>query len=154
VLLESEELGPYRRDLERSGFACKLDSGAKIFVRPELFQLVTDHLSREATPLKTSHVIVEASLENHVRAAILAARVNHTKRERGTAKVAERTTAQVVLSDLTGIDEHALTQIPTANDLYEQTESPMLHEYVKRTFIHVPVPSSLLSSLSTHAQTV
>lgn len=107
-------------------------------MRPELFQLVKDHLSREVRTFKASHVIVEAGFEDTVRAAIERARIEHTKRERGTSKVAERTMVRVDLPDSESMDETPLSQSPP----------------VKRTFIHIPVPSSLLSSLSTHAQTV
>merc|ERR1712003_493724 len=81
ALLEGPDLRTERENLGRFGFSPKLESGAKIFVRPELYELVVQHLARESLPLKTSHVVVEPALDTKVRAArqSFASRARHVQ---------------------------------------------------------------------------
>lgn len=125
ALLEGPELEPEREALAQAGFNAKLPSGAKIFVPPDAFLPVVRHLGMHNLTLKSSHVVVSADLEEKVLSVVQVAREAATRRERGSCKVAERI----------GMD--AAPEYKT-----------------KRTFIHVHVPSSLLSSLSIKPFTV
>jgi len=138
ALLEGDDLLAERNALEQAGFSAKLDSGAKVFVRPEVFELLVDHLTRQGYSLKTSHVVIELALEEKIRTIIDAARTRYSKRERGTSKVTNR------------VEAHIATPCPEAP---EGSVEPDWNSFVKHTLIHVPVPSSMLSTLSAHAET-
>lgn len=127
-----------RSALEQAGFSAKLDSGAKIFVRPEVFEVVASHLTREGYSLKSSHVVVELALEQKVRTVLDVARARHSKRERGSAKVTQR------------IEAHIDTSCPDDVQFSGEVDWSSM---VKRTFINVPIPSSMFSGLSAHART-
>jgi len=138
ALLESEDLRPEREALEHAGYSTKLESGAKIFVRPELFEPIAKYLAHQGYELKSSHVITELAMEEKVREVLNEARACQPKRERGTAKVTERLQAHIANPSF-GAD-HDSAKLDW-------------NSFVKRTFIHVPIPSSLLSTLSACACT-
>eukprot|EP00415_Alexandrium_ostenfeldii_P000521 UN0521 len=91
--------------------------------------------------LKTSHIVVSADLEDKVMAVVNVAREAATRRERGSCKVQDRT--ECLVDDQ---EAHQLPGSPAAGTIprYE----------VKRTFIHVPIPSSMRSSLSAKPATL
>lgn len=139
ALLEGEGLRAERDDLEQAGFNAKLDSGAKIFVRPNAFQPVVSYLASAGYSLKASSVIVEPFLEEKVRLVIDTARASHSKSERGTSKVVERSEAHIA---------------KYGADSQQHLEELDLSLFVKRTFIQVPIPSSMFSILSARATSV
>jgi hypothetical protein len=143
ALMEGPELQEQRAKLNGAGFSPALPSGAKIFVDPQAFQAVVQHLEEEGWELKKSHVIVAKDFENKVRAVVEAARDATARREHGNCKVKSHTELSIPLS-------HEMTSetstLPPACDM------PAF--ILKRTFVHVPIPSSMWSSSSVHPATV
>jgi len=128
-----------RAALEEAEMNPMLPSGAKIFVAPEDFQAVVQHLSEGSWRLKGSHVVVAAALEEQVRAVVERARATTSKRERGrgSCTVKDRIEVDVHLSHY-GVPETAATAA---------SSTPFL---VKRTFVHIPIPNSMRSGSSFH----
>jgi len=141
ALLEGPDLQQEREALVQAGFSPKLPSGAKIFVPPEAFIQITRHLELQGLQLKTSHVVVSVDLEKKVMAVVEAARNVATRRERGSCKVENRMELNIADEEV-----HKLPALSVAGAIprYE----------VRRTFIHVPIPSSMHSSLSVKPSTV
>jgi len=139
ALLESVDLQETRAALEEAEMNPMLPSGAKIFVAPEDFQAVVQHLSEGSWRLKGSHVVVAAALEEQVRAVVERARATTSKRERGrgSCTVKDRIEVDVHLSHY-GVPETAATAA---------SSTPFL---VKRTFVHIPIPNSMRSGSSFH----
>lgn len=108
---------------------------------------MVQHLSRNDYTLKSSHVIVELDLEVRVRAVLDAARAQCSKSERGTSKITDRMEAEITA---TGIDDPSVRKEADFDPVPEDEEFDW-SSYVKRTFIDVPIPSSMLSTLSVHA---
>ena len=79
-------------------------------------------------------------LEEKVRSIIEVARASHSKKERGSAKVAERSEESVTMSE--------------ATDAQPGDADVDWNLFVKRTFLHVPIPCSFFSSLSAQPRTV
>jgi len=139
ALLEGPELQMEREALVQAGFSPKLPSGAKIFVPPEAFVTVERYFKMQGLQLKTSHIVVSADMERKVMAVVEAAREAATRRESGSCKVTKRMEVSV--------EEANESPQPTT------IEAALRYE-VKRTFVHVPIPSSLCSTLSTAPITV
>merc|ERR1719210_2938035 len=87
ALMEGPELQEERAALSGAGLSATLPSGAKIFVAPEIFQAVEQHLKEDGWELKTSHVVVAETLEEKVRAVVEAAREAVSRREHRNCKV-------------------------------------------------------------------
>lgn len=136
ALLEGPALQREREALVRAGFSPKLPSGAKIFVPPEAFLQVTRHLEMQGLKLKTSHVVISADLEDKLMAVVEAAREVATRRERGSCKVKSR------------------MELSVKDEDHVRSGATVPHYEVKRTFIHVPIPSSMHSTLSIQPSTV
>lgn len=146
ALLDSPELQHERDALTNAGYCSVLESGAKIFVAPELFEGVVEYLRFHdwTGKLKSSHVIVSSEIECKVMDVLEAARVSATKQERGTSKLKDR-------SEL-NIDPASL---PHSHASSKQVESPPdVFFVVARTFVHIPIASSMYSTPSIHATTV
>ena len=63
VLLQAPELAQCREAMEERGFAVELDSGAKVFVRPEHYVPVKEALRLGGWPLHADNVLVDPALE-------------------------------------------------------------------------------------------
>ena len=128
ALLEGEELGDIRRDLENSGRAVELaDSGTKVFVRPDQYARVLSALEgwslRIGGELHPRHIVVSSEYERQVVDVINSARRTSVKCRR----------------------------VGTLTSVYSEDSNVLLE--VRRTFIHLDIPSSLPSS-SSGARTV
>jgi len=142
ALMHSPDLQKERQGLVEAGLSSALPSGAKIFVAPEVFTTIVQYFEDEGWELKTSHVIVAKGLEEKVRDVVETARAAVTKRERGSCKIKDRTELSV----------------PIDHDDVSQASATLSEDVpvyvVKRTFVHIPIPSSISSASSFHPRTV
>jgi len=122
ALVAGDELANVRDALESNGHRVELPSGAKIFVRPEQYQSVVTAI--EDMDLKPRHIIVSVEFDNLVNAVIGAVKRTTVKRRR----------------------------ITTTRPSFCTWKSVQVNVEVRRTFIHLEIPSSLRSgSASKHA---
>jgi hypothetical protein len=63
ALLDGPELLACREAMQNSGYAVVLESGAKVFVRPECYNALLDKLRTEGIILYSSHVVVAEEFE-------------------------------------------------------------------------------------------
>jgi len=140
--MEGPELQKERAALSGAGLSPTLPSGAKMSVAPEVFGAVVQYLENELWELKTSYVIVAKDLEEKVRAVVKTAREVATRREHGNCKVKSHTELSIPLS-------HEVAAETSTSPGYN-----MPAFIVKRTFVHVPIPSSMCSAPSAHPATV
>eukprot|EP00931_Biecheleriopsis_adriatica_P116537 TRINITY_DN92172_c0_g1_i1.p1 TRINITY_DN92172_c0_g1~~TRINITY_DN92172_c0_g1_i1.p1 ORF type:complete len:551 (-),score=103.83 TRINITY_DN92172_c0_g1_i1:100-1752(-) len=132
VLLHGSHLQEERDALAEAGFSPVLDSGAKIFVKPDTYEAVAQHFD-ESWELKTSHVIVAMGLKDKVLNAVNKALAQASKQERGTAKVKYQEQLDIPLG-----------RIAPSQAAMPPDETP---DYVvKHTFVHVPTSGSMRSS--------
>jgi len=140
ALLQGPELHDCREALQKAGLSPQLPCGAKLFVKPFEVKSVLEalQLSGDMKKLNASYVIVGADFENALAAAIASLRSSeqvHKKRKSEiSAAQAATTAAYFGCSVPTTIGEH--TGIPIV---------------IRRTFIELPVASSLPSSSSRHS---
>jgi len=134
ALLNSAELQEERAVLEKASLSPQLPSGAKIFVAPEVYLTVVQHLEEQGRELKTSHVVVARDLEEKILSVVEAARASATKRERGGS-------CHVKVRD-------ELNASTMATGSAEDGNMPLY--FVKKTFVHVPIPSSMRTESSFH----
>jgi len=139
ALMGTAELQDIRKALEDAGFSPLLPSKAKIFVNANVFELVVQHLVQNGWDLKARHVVVASDLLHRVLAVVERARVETPRRVRGSFKIKSQTEVNV--------------HIPEADDCNDVEERGILY-IVKRTFVHVPFPSSMRSASSVHPATV
>jgi len=119
ALMEGPELRDCRDALEGRVL---LDSGAKVFVRPEHYEAVMEEIRRSGPPqLFSSHVIVEQDFEHLVRQALLS--VPSSERVVGRGRMA----------------------LPAVNGAEWDEVSQTTGVRIERTFITVGVAGSLLS---------
>jgi len=140
ALMEGPELDEVRLALHSQGLNPELSSGAKCFAPPSLFPGVVQALHDGKIELDRRHVVVAQEIEGVVKRAIENGQQLTTRRERGSFKMKARTEINLP-------SEHDAQQ-PEQQDLV----CPPL-QLVKRTFIHVPVPSSMRSASSEHPRT-
>ena len=123
ALLRGPELQECRDALRAAGFACQLESGAKVFVRPEHYQTICQQLRALGTELYASHVVVAAEFEGSVAQALAAVPSSDRVRQR------QRDQLSVTWDRL-------------------QTD---LRVVIDRTFLHIRLPSSLAPSVASSA---
>jgi len=121
ALLEGPSLAKHRDALADHGFPVELESGVKVFVRPDQYKHVRDAVRELA--LQPRHIIVSLEYEEVVRSVI----------QNVSQKVGPKR-------------QRALLATP---GLY--SEEPHVPVDVQRTFITLPVPSSLRSGASSSA---
>lgn len=129
ALLQSPELEDTRNALEQFGYSVELESGAKVFVRPDIYQPVLRAIRLGGWVLYPEHVIVETpELEDAViqLAKGLPKKVTNTRQNR--EKVLPR----------------GATAMPLA--FAAAAENLECDVSVSKTFLHVQVPSSMRSS--------
>lgn len=125
TLLTCDRLADVRDALLRNGHKVELPSGAKIFVRPEQYESVIATI--EDMDLKPRHIVVSQHLDNLVSGII-------SKIKRTTIKRRRITTTRPSLGSW---------------------KSVQVNVEVRRTFIHLTIPSSLPSGPSSkHAASV
>jgi len=66
ILLGSSELAPCRAELEAQGHLVEVESGAKIFLRPEHYNPALAAVRLHGCPLYKNHVVVDIDLEDVV----------------------------------------------------------------------------------------
>lgn len=134
ALCQSPELASIRQSA--------LPSGAKVFVKPdEAFGEVVRYLQQEQWDLQSRHVVVRSEHVNLVIDVVKRAAKATLRRERGNSgcKVKSQTEMSV--------------PIPSWHS-QDLPEDGIQNYIVKRTFVCVPMSSSMYSELSTHAVTV
>lgn len=125
--------------LEDNGYPSELKSGAKLFVHPEQYEAVTQAI--KDYDLRASHIIVAQDLEDSVTAAIQSLPKKH--------KVYFRDAQDLHL-------DHAKESLDADNTAPDCDQEPLdpnvvttagicVQVIVKRTFIHLELPSSMLS---------
>merc|ERR1712037_749035 len=100
-----------------------------IFVPPEVFEAVVQHLEDEGWELKTSHIIYTQELEGKIKAVVETAREATTRSVRGSLKVEAQIEVNVPL--VHDVVSRALAEPDDWEPAY----------IVKQTFIHVSVPN-------------
>jgi len=124
ALLAGDELANVRDALVSHGHPIELPSGAKIFVRPEQYNSVVTSI--EPMDLKPRHIVVSQEYDTLVNRVIGAVKRTTVKRRR----------------------------IATTRPSFCTWRSVQVNVEVRRTFIHLEIPSSLPSGpSSTHAAT-
>jgi len=118
ALLAGDELANVRDALESHGYAVELPSGVKVFVRPEQYNSVITAV--EDMDLKPRHIVVSQELEHLVVSVIGAVKRTTVKRRRVT----------------------------TTQPSFCIWRGAKVSVEVKRTFIHLEIPSSLPSGPS------
>jgi len=140
ALLEGPELEGCRKNLEQHGFSPVLDCRAKMFVRPEQYELVCKAIVDHNLKLKAWHVVVATEFEPLVIEAL-------TKLPRSDqVSMKKRPTTLPKYWDVCAQQSAAapLSPEPTS-DTASSGGSHGFEITVKRTFINVATPSSLYS---------
>merc|ERR1712083_99721 len=116
--------------------------GARCLVAPELFEAVVDILREQRPDLDKRHIVVSEEFEDTVKQVVERSRLAVPRPKRGSFKMKGRTEVDVPASS-------------TANVSPPSRLADGLPDFVlvKRTFIHVPVPSSMRSASSAHPAT-
>merc|ERR1712045_774915 len=127
ALLESSELGEFRQALVNAGHCPELPSGAKCFVPPNLFEAVVQALTEKDVETHKRHVIVTEDIEDTVKATVDKFCQSVSRRERGSFKMKNRAEIDVPVD--TGMHQASPSEYPD-------------FVLIKRTFIHVQLPSS------------
>lgn len=174
-LLKCPSLEQCRKALRDHGFDTELPSGAKLFVLPEHVELVMQTLADEGWELKPRHIIVSDEFEDAVVRAIESLRSSERVKQKCRKNLTEpsQSSGEVYQDDPeegthAGGDRtpewfakpaHSSRDVD-AGDTDERTRGgalntdgnvtpegiPVVFPYlVKRTFLHIPFPSSLWS---------
>jgi len=139
ALLESPELEECRQLLQHKRLELQLAGGAKLFVRPEMYQYALDiATSRDLQP---RHVLLEAELEG----AVMAALTSLPSKLQVRVKNKNENVWVFAPKSLSAGISHNLSLRPTAGRVAGVQEEVTWH--VTRTFIEVPLDSSLCSSM-------
>jgi len=150
ALLKNTELQEERAVLENAALSPQLHSGAKIFVAPEVYLTVLQHLEEQGWELESSYVVVARDLEAKIRSVVEAARASATKRERGGSCHVKARYELNASAMATGSAEDSS---PGSSASPDSPASPdnMPFYLVKNTFVHVPIPTSMRTDSSFHA---
>mmetsp|Transcript_115812 Transcript_115812/g.212869 ORF Transcript_115812/g.212869 Transcript_115812/m.212869 type:complete len:244 (-) Transcript_115812:238-969(-) len=165
------ELEPCRLELSAHGFSPKHSTGAHIFVRPELFEAVSEAANARASQLHARHVLVAVEFEELLSKAVgkLPSRLQVRVKNRQVTSLSGN--AQHEQGEGGEPDEDSLSEVDMVEPQPDKTwphEDPQTakqdpHAYqsleqvpyvVKRTFITVPVKSSIYSGSSSGQKTV
>eukprot|EP00929_Paragymnodinium_shiwhaense_P027727 TRINITY_DN16208_c0_g1_i2.p1 TRINITY_DN16208_c0_g1~~TRINITY_DN16208_c0_g1_i2.p1 ORF type:complete len:620 (+),score=76.69 TRINITY_DN16208_c0_g1_i2:89-1948(+) len=141
VFAESPQLENIRQALQICGFRIELESGAKCVMRPEHVKAVLQDVCERGEVLDRRHVVVSADLEDIVKDVIEEARQSVSRKERGSFKLKGRT--EVDVSTSSGSCTSSFASSLDAGFVL-----------VKRTFIHVQLPSSVRSVSSVRPATM
>jgi len=128
------DLAECRRALDGRSFQGRLESGAYIFVSPDVYEAVLAHISSKALHIGTGHVVVAEALEASVMRAVLALPRKH--------KIQAQSRQCVRMAMGTRSSADATTP--------PESEPVIL---VRRSFIHVVIPSSLDSAVPSGPRT-
>jgi len=140
ALLESPELEAMRPSPAP-------ESGPKIFIQPPCVrEAVVQFLHEQGWNLKPRHVVTRVEDQELVVKVVGEAQKRTKRSDRGgsTCKVKVETELSIPVDSGT----HDLVQAETATDAFEVAYP------VKNTMVHVPIPSSMYSALSTRAATI
>lgn len=169
ALLEGSELAAERESLKNAGFDPVLPCGAKIFVPPEIYLGVVRFLEwqwrqGQGQELKSSHIVVYAEWESKVRHVVDAARAAAKREERGSSKLKDRKQLSLMTTRGEVSDEAtagSAASVGRATDLVDDHvddedifKALLTATKFTRTFVHIPIPSSMHSALSTLPNTV
>lgn len=145
VLLTARELDESRRALSDAGLSAELLSGAKCFVAPELYEIAIQTLHERGFVLDKRHVIASADMENVVRQVIETGRKSVTRKEHGSFKMKSRAMVDIQIADPASSSSSPSSQVAPCSTVL--VDAPV--SLISRTFIHIPLPSSMrsLSSL-------
>jgi len=130
ALAECLDLEPCRTALEKSGFDWRRDNGVKLFVPPEWYEPIVEHLDVEH--YEARHIIASDEFVLSVREVIRKLPSRHE------VKVKREVSAVVK------------EQLPAEHDECEKGRLPI---EVKNTFLHVRIPPSSSCRASTHPHT-
>ena len=95
-LLECHALGSCREGMARFSKPCMLDSGALIFVDPQMYDSTTDVLLASALPLRRWMVIIESKCESTIRCELAQLPLKRRPRIRKSRWVLSATDGTVV----------------------------------------------------------
>lgn len=160
ALMQGPQLQPCRQALEDAGFHAELPCGAKVFVQPELYEAVVREL--EGQDLKPRHVIVAEEFERCVDAAIRSLPSKEQSRPKGEKiglRVPFPTPGVRGNHPASSASAVAASSFPREQDTLDSDSEQdgsgdnIIYQ-VCRTFIHVPLPSSMQSKPSTGPKTV
>jgi len=157
-------LADYRQAMRNCGLSPELPSGAKIFVKPEHFEMVLAAVRRAEVVLKPWHVIVSIDFEDSVVATVSSL----ASREQVKQKVTYPVLCPPVCDNcLAQNPRYACLECGEAQYCSHECQKKHFHIHsrqcqsdnealsiVKSTFIHVEIPSSLRSAPSSRAKTV
>jgi Flp pilus assembly protein TadD len=131
-LSTAPELAERRKAIVDAGFNIELGCGAKCFVTPQFFDIVENALIERGLELDKRHVIIDADMEHLLHQVVERNRQATPRSERGSFKLKGKSMADV--------------NVATTSS--SSPSSPSSSWMVHRTFIHIPIPSSLLSACS------
>jgi TPR repeat protein len=158
---ESSDLERIRNDLEDAGLSWNLPNGGKIFVRPLDFPAVMSGIESQGWKLRPWHVVVAADMEDLVRGALESALATVPKKERGRCKVKQRSEVPIGSGSSTETLHSSRAQLAPQSFFVHECKAGVRKSsthgasvLVKRTFLQISLPSSLLDSLSSHPATV
>lgn len=126
-LLNDGKLEDIRRALSSNGLSLRLNNGAYMFVLPDLYEAVADHISKEGLRVGPDHAVVNADWEQRVLQVV------SSLPRKYKVSVRSRDTCEVL---------HA------CNKSQPTSKGSCIEIMVLRSFIEVKVPSSLFSGPS------
>lgn len=130
ALSTAPELEERRKAIVDAGWSVELSCGAKSFVVPHFFEIVEKYLQDRSIELSRRHVIVEESMEQAVRQVLEVQRQSIRRQDRGSFKLKSKMHVDVAIA-----------------------QSLTMASLVKRTFIHIDIPSSMRSVSSIRPNT-
>jgi hypothetical protein len=116
----------------------ELASGAHAFFEPDVLNIVLQELERLGFELSKRHVVVPTDMEDSVRQHVESGRQSTSRQKRGSFKMKGRSEVTVDVPSPQSASD-------TASSSTSDTHLGPPCVLIKRTFIQVPVPSSLHS---------
>ena len=127
---------------------------AKVFVQPDIFNLVVRRLQDSGWDLKARHVVVTSDLVQCVIGIVDRARENTPRGKRTSSKLLKRqmevNIPQAAPSPAAAAAAAATAPAPATCDRLDDSSDREVPYIVKRTLVHVPLPSSMRSASSAH----
>jgi len=142
-LLRCEELAKCWAELRANGHVVQLDSGARVFVEPELYEVVMGALQLHEGELQSRHVVASQRYAEVVRATLAKIPRKLKVKEKGATSLTQTDEAKEA-------GEWRLARSSEAEPAEaDEDDFPIL---MKNSFLHIPLPSSLFSDLSVKAR--
>ena len=125
----------------------ELPGGAKWIGQQLLLEVVNEGLRAQSPPIQVEkrHLVVAESMEHRVKEIVEFAKASKTRNERHSFRLKSQVAVQLLSSS------HPSSSVEAQQPA--QTSPTPFPSLVRRTFVHIPLPSSMRSVSSWHPAT-